>query len=208
MAKKRSNESKNSANGQRKSRRIIGAPVASIAVEQPRIDVLNGKKGKEPHRTQVSLALTPSAAKKGPLPDDCFLETPPDTPQKEPEPGTPFELDDSSDDESKEMIGSKAGQSEVISIDTGKDVVPHQSCAVLKVQADLRKKEIDREMKLAHYKDNAAQREREREKERFELEKLKLNLAPQQPNNVPQSGSDVDMAEMEKRKNNLIGEDN
>ena len=63
-------------------------------------------------------------------------------------------------------------------------------------------------MKLAHYKDNAAQREREREKERFELEKLKLNLAPQQPNNVPQSGSDVDMAEMEKRKNNLIGEDN
>ena len=64
MAKKRSNESKNSANGQRKSMRIIGAPVASIAVEQPRIDVLNGKKGKEPHKTQVSLALTPSTAKR------------------------------------------------------------------------------------------------------------------------------------------------
>ena len=110
MAKKRSNESKNSANGQRKSRRIIGAPVASIAVEQPRIDVLNGKKGKEPHRTRVSLALTPSAAKKGQLPDDHFLQTPPDTPQKEPDPGTPFELDDSSDEESKEMIGIKAGQ--------------------------------------------------------------------------------------------------
>ena len=63
-------------------------------------------------------------------------------------------------------------------------------------------------MKLAHYKDNAAQRKREREKEKFELEKLELNLAPQQPNNIPQSGSDADLAEMEKRKNNLIGKDN
>ena len=96
----------------------------------------------------------------------------------------------------------------MISIDADNAVVLHQSCAILKVQADLRKKEIDREMKLAHYKDNAAQREREREKEKFELGKLKLNLAPQQPNNVPQSGSDADMAKMEKRRNNLIGEDN
>ncbi|GMI13064.1 hypothetical protein TrVE_jg11813 [Triparma verrucosa] len=110
MAKKRSNESKNSANGRRESQRLRGAPADSITVEQPRIDVLNGKKGKEPHRTHVSLALTPSAAKKGPLPNDCFLETPSDTPRKEPDPGTPFELDDSSDEESKEMIGIKAGQ--------------------------------------------------------------------------------------------------
>ena len=110
MIKKRTNGSKTSSNGQRKSRRITGAPVASIAVEKPRIDVLNEKKGKEPHTTKASLALTPDAAKKGLLPDDRFLQTPPDTPQKEPDPGTPFELDDSSDEESKEMIGIKAGQ--------------------------------------------------------------------------------------------------
>ena len=53
----------------------------------------------------------------------------------------------------------------MISIDTDNAVVSHQSCAVLKVQADLRKKEIDQEMKLALYTDNAAQRERERERE-------------------------------------------
>ena len=110
MAKKRTNGSMTSANSQSKSLRITGALAASIAVGPPRIDVLNRKKGNLPHTTKASLVLTPNAAKKGLLPDDHFLQTPPDTPQKEPDPGTPFELDDSSDEESKEMIGIKAGQ--------------------------------------------------------------------------------------------------
>ena len=94
----------------RRSQRTTGKLGPAFPDEKPRIDDLNRKKGKKPHKTQVSLALTPSTAKKGPLPNDCFLEIPSDTPRKEPDPGTPFELDDSSDEESKEMIGFKAGQ--------------------------------------------------------------------------------------------------
>mmetsp|Transcript_9744 Transcript_9744/g.17693 ORF Transcript_9744/g.17693 Transcript_9744/m.17693 type:complete len:346 (+) Transcript_9744:228-1265(+) len=177
MAKTSSKLSKTTGPSTRESKRLKGDAADPIAVEQPRIDRAKMLKGLLPHTTKACLALPPSAKEGGRRPDSYFKPTPPESPPVVQSPGSPFDPDEDHEKENKKKRDLDADLSEEISIDAAEAVVSRQRCAILKVEIDLRKKEIDRELKLALYKDNAEQRQREREKEAHQREMKKLDIA-------------------------------
>ncbi|GMI12781.1 hypothetical protein TrVE_jg138 [Triparma verrucosa] len=130
------------------------------------------QKGIVPHTTKACKALPPSAKKGGFRPDSYFKPSPPESPPVVLSPGSPFDPDEDHEKENKIKRDFDADLSEVNSIDAVEAVVSRQRCAILKVEADIRKTEV----KMATFKDNAEQRQRERENEAHQREMKKLDI--------------------------------